>query len=355
MFFYKSYSPFLFFFLLFLTYLVQIPTTLAKPVLPTLYLLYISTFYLYSDDTDTDNDNDEDEDKEDKKNPNALLALCCSLPTSSSALNWSNFAINTLLLVATLDLALTPFFDPAFDTAFTRVGAVYPDSVKIQVRRPHNDSLLVLYREAVSTEWKDGPVVNPHESLDWVDTVRLVNLWPSTRYECKFFFFVVGIAHLIVVQKDVIANLNKTILDVSTKPVTFTTFPDPRLASGSHFRFIASSCITPNFPYRGPWNKRSIPGFDLLADYLEQISTGPLGLEHMPNETNSYLEPPSLDFLLFLGDFIYADVPLYIGDDKSAYQRLYRRNYASPSFRRVYEQLRMSLATLYTLSFQLPH
>lgn len=44
--------------------------------------------------------------------------------------------------------------------------------------------------------------------------------------------------------------------------------------------------------------------------------------------------------MLFMGDFIYADVPAYFGDDKEAYQRLYRRNYNSPSFRKVYERLR---------------
>jgi alkaline phosphatase D len=44
--------------------------------------------------------------------------------------------------------------------------------------------------------------------------------------------------------------------------------------------------------------------------------------------------------MLFLGDFIYADVPLYVGDDKEAYRRLYRRNYQSSSFRKLYEKLR---------------
>lgn len=53
-------------------------------------------------------------------------------------------------------------------------------------------------------------------------------------------------------------------------------------------------------------------------------------------------EKSSIDFLLFLGDFIYADVPVFIGDDRASYHRLYRRNYQSPSFRRVYEKLRKS-------------
>jgi alkaline phosphatase D len=49
---------------------------------------------------------------------------------------------------------------------------------------------------------------------------------------------------------------------------------------------------------------------------------------------------PPVEFLLFLGDFVYADVPFYFGDDKEAYRRLYRRNYQSESFRKIYERLR---------------
>lgn len=48
----------------------------------------------------------------------------------------------------------------------------------------------------------------------------------------------------------------------------------------------------------------------------------------------------STEFLLFLGDFIYADVPVFFGDSTEAYRRLYRRTYASPSFRKIYEKLR---------------
>ncbi len=47
-----------------------------------------------------------------------------------------------------------------------------------------------------------------------------------------------------------------------------------------------------------------------------------------------------MEFGLFLGDFVYADVPLNVGMSKEAYTRLYRRNYASGSFRQVYQKLR---------------
>jgi len=121
--------------------------------------------------------------------PNAFGALFFSLQTHNIKLRLANIFINTLLLAAVLDFTLTPFLDTAHDVAYTRVGAVYPDSVKIQVRHPANDTLVILYREfsltATSFEWKQGPKVQPQPQFDWVDTVRLTNLWPSTKYECQ--------------------------------------------------------------------------------------------------------------------------------------------------------------------------
>lgn len=55
-----------------------------------------------------------------------------------------------------------------------------------------------------------------------------------------------------------------------------------------------------------------------------------------------------VEFGLFLGDFIYADVPMYFGDDSESYRRLYRRNYQSTGFRKVYERLRKSTRSLLT-------
>jgi len=66
---------------------------------------------------------------------------------------------------------------------------------------------------------------------------------------------------------DALAYTNKTVLPYPASPIRFRTFPDPRLLTGSHFRFIVSSCLKPNFPYV-PFQNRRIKGFDLLADYL---------------------------------------------------------------------------------------
>ena len=167
-------------------------------------------------------------------------------------------------------------------------------------------------------------------------------------------------------------DANATLLPYPAEPIRFRTFPDPRLHSGSSFRFIASSCMTPNFPYT-PLQGRTIKGLDLLADYLwpakpqaeavplpsvvaepEQTAETTFASESAPSENitdvpdvnvtiPSIIEEkpaPPTEFMVFMGDFIYADVPVYFGDDSEAYRRLYRRNYNSPSFRKVYERLR---------------
>ena len=167
--------------------------------------------------------------------------------------------------------------------------------------------------------------------------------------------FINIVSQVLTCLLDVLSDLNRTPLSYPSNPIQFRTFPDPRLQSGSRLRFIASSCVVPNFPYRGPLHHRTIRGYDLLSKYLDTStsSINPLDLPQVlpPNTTQedpfsfeiSKHSPPAItDFLLFLGDFIYADVPVYVGDDQEAYRRLYRRNYQSHSFRSVYEKLRKS-------------
>lgn len=196
---------------------------------------------------------------------------------------------------------------------------------------------------------------------------------------------------------DVLTDLNKTTLDYPATPLRFRTFPDPRLPGGSRFRFVVSSCTTPNFPYT-PFGGRRIKGWELMADYLAEQdkslspppASKPEAADPVPipepettteeaTETESVeaAETPSIndteaaphvevvsgpatvsetdavgksrvEFGLFLGDFIYADVPMYFGDDSESYRRLYRRNYQSTGFRKVYERLRKSTRYLLT-------
>ncbi|TFY65852.1 hypothetical protein EVG20_g5244 [Dentipellis fragilis] len=300
-------------------FLRVIPAQWCKTILPVLYLTYLasssprkSARIIHTNTTPYSTPRNVE-----PAGVDLLWQLIFSLPTSRLA-RIATFVTNTLLLIAAADLALQPVINSAQDVVFTRTGAVYPDAAKIVVRYPAvystNHTLRILWRkaEAVSSGWNDGPVLELNPEHDWVNTTKLQGLWPSTDYEYT------------------IAHTNNTLL--STLFGRFRTFPDPHLPGGSHFRFVVTSCIMPNFPYT-PFHSRTIKGFDLLAEHLSPFRDLSL------SEAVNISQVPAAQFMLFLGDFIYADVPLYFGDTPEAYRRLYRRNYQSPSYKKIYERL----------------
>ncbi|KAF6764933.1 alkaline phosphatase [Ephemerocybe angulata] len=338
------------------------------PVLPALYISYLASFILSAPEPKPDDVHDPDSKKpavpvkRDDEDPSGLLAVLLSLTTRSRLPNITNVVINTLLLLASIDLALNPIIYPEQDVVFSRVGAVYPDAAKIMVRYPGAENatqeVQLLYREASATAWKDGPYLSLSKEHDWVKVTKLEKLWPNTDYEYTF------------------ASSDGVVLQYPKPPIRFQTFPDSRLGAGSRFKFVVSSCITPNFPYKGPLNRLTIEGFDLLAKSFEHPSGIPASpsvteklvenledaLELSENVTNmttntttenesapveeevestSFVSRVLPKFMLFLGDFIYADVPINFGEDEDSYLRLYRRNYASPSFRKIYEHIPM--------------
>ncbi|EMD34490.1 hypothetical protein CERSUDRAFT_141018 [Gelatoporia subvermispora B] len=375
-------------------FLEVIPIRFGKTVIPVLYFLYLLAVYFQQIPSTghwkikvqgPPTDGKSGEKKAGKQSTvvavepevslrNALYTLLYSTPSPIRKLRIANVVINTLLLAATVDFVVEPYFDDAKDVIYSRVGAVYPDAAKLVVRYPAENvttnTVHIAWRPVDplfgdDTVWRAGPVVELTQEDDWVGTVKLRGLWPSTDYEYRLQYS------------------NGTTLPYPTAPIRFHTFPDPRLLSGSHFRFLASSCMTPNFPYM-PFQGRRIKGFDLLADYLwhdkssslvvpssdsedgaqifEQVSSAASELAETVSSLarSSVLDPletaassltasaapapvnstkPPAEFMIFMGDFIYADVPIYYGDDKEAYRRLYRRNYQSPSFRKVYERL----------------
>jgi len=270
---------------------------------------------------------------------------------------------NTLLFLAAVDFTAHPFIYQYEDVVFARVGAVTHNSAKIQARYPglETNSSRIRYRSAAgSAAWKDGPLLTFDDSHDFVAVGKLTGLYPSTHYEY------------------ILAYPNATQLPYPATPLQFRTFPDTSLtsASGTHFKFLVSSCAMPNFPYM-PFSGTRVKGFDYLATFL-----GSNGFESRTAATHSeQAEPveeaaPTVDiddfvlesdatsttpstttlvtpttpvsdtpapfipteFMLFLGDFIYADVPWGV-QTLSHYRSLYRRMFASPSVRKVYESL----------------
>jgi alkaline phosphatase D len=66
------------------------------------------------------------------------------------------------------------------------------------------------------------------------------------------------------------------------------------------FTFLTSSCIKPHFPYNPLDHALSIHGFKYLAKFLPDLRA---------------------QFMLFLGDFIYVDVPKRFGYGVEDYRR----------------------------------
>lgn len=210
---------------LFLSFALQVPTRLGKTVLPALYLTYLASTCLSSiafARTSSSNENLSQKNGNKRVPPpvrlfsnlihfrltlliqcsrdgNTLLTVIFSLPSSSLRLRVINFAVNTLLLLASAELLFLPVFDRASDVIFTRVGAVYPDAVKILIRYPQPNVtegvLRVVWREIKNVEtngnrpWREGPVVRLAEENDWINTVKLNGLWPSRSYECEAVVF----------------------------------------------------------------------------------------------------------------------------------------------------------------------
>jgi alkaline phosphatase D len=84
------------------------------------------------------------------------------------------------------------------------------------------------------------------------------------------------------------------------------------------FTFLSTSCIVPQLPYNPFSHALSIPGLKHLAKVLPTLNA---------------------QFMLFLGDFIYADVPRYWSQDVSYYRQKYRQIYASPDWPAVGQNL----------------
>lgn len=86
------------------------------------------------------------------------------------------------------------------------------------------------------------------------------------------------------------------------------------------FTFLTSSCIKPRFPYNPLDHALAIPGFRYMADVMKSI-------------------PGGAQFMLFLGDFIYIDVPKRFGTKVEDYRREYRQIYSSPDWPAVGQNL----------------
>lgn len=183
---------------------------------------------------------------------------------------------------------------PTTDLAFSRVGHVSPTTANLLFREPDPVQLpvVVSYQEATpkaSERWtQEGTIYKLDNSTDFTVAVTLKNLKPSTHYRYSL-------------------SNNKT--------GTFVTAPRPGSSEAKRLSFVTSSCLKPNYPYNILSHPLRVPGIEQMTEALGKLP--------------ALLRPA---FMLFLGDFIYIDVPFRFGSSMSHYRSEYRRIYSSPSW-----------------------
>ncbi|KAL8929561.1 MAG: hypothetical protein Q9208_001230 [Pyrenodesmia sp. 3 TL-2023] len=231
--------------------------------------------------------------------------LLSGLPNPAS-IRWTaaTVLINAILCLFVADMVYrAPLMYPSHDLSFSRIGYVSDTSAKLLIREPDNNQLpvFVSYRNApdashhvVDETWKAvGKAYWLSNETDYTFTVAIKGLQPSTRYQY--------------------AVSNNRSGHFTTASAAGHTAPGM-----DKLMFLTSSCIKPRFPYNPLSHPLSMPGFRHLAQWLPDLKAS---------------------FMLFLGDFIYVDVPRRLGSDPETYRREYRQVYSSPDWPAVSQDL----------------
>ncbi|KAJ5689356.1 hypothetical protein N7462_003748 [Penicillium macrosclerotiorum] len=232
----------------------------------------------------------------DQAGDSALKTLLTGLPYKRSPLwTWTTAMVNVIAALLTLDFLLRAIvFYPSSDVSFSRIGYVSPTTANLLFREPDLAQLpvIVSYQEAstpASQKWiQEGTVYKLDNSTDYTTMVTLKNLKPATNYRYSL-------------------SNNKT--------GAFVTAPRPGTSAANRLSFVTSSCLKPNFPYNILSHPLRVPGIEQMTEALGRLP--------------KFLKPT---FMLFLGDFIYIDVPFRLGSSMEHYRSEYRRIYSSPSW-----------------------
>jgi len=231
--------------------------------------------------------------------------LLTGLPSpTSSLLSLATLLINVGLLMGTADLVYrAKTIHPSHDLSFARLGYVSTTEARLLVREPHPSELPISVSYRVVTPgalnedpfWQTAGLISDlgnDTDFTGVVNIRLPN-YPNRKYQWR-------------------TSNNHTGF--------FTVPPRPGVVPSTGFTFLTSSCIKPRFPYNPLQHGLAIPGFRHLAKVIESI-------------------PGGAQFMLFLGDFIYIDVPKRFGTSFEDYRREYRQVYASPDWPSVGQNL----------------
>ena len=208
--------------------------------------------------------------------------LLLGIPDPSRAISSTATVISNLFcLVAVLDfLYRGQFLHQAVDLSFSRLGYVDEASARIVVRSPENPAVEMTVFPLSDSSKVQTKIHGSIADTDFMTTFTFDNLAPQTEY---------------------------VYMTNATHNGTFRT----ALSTSKKWSLVTSSCIKPFYPYSPLDHALRIVGLEQLSRYVT---------EQTP------------DVMLFLGDFIYIDLPVPHGWSQAHYNTAYRQVYASPSW-----------------------
>ena len=217
-----------------------------------------------------------------KNRPNKLKSLLLGLPEpNSKLLTLANLLINTAFVLFTADLTYrSELFYPSSDFSFARTGYVGQSTAKLLLREPDTSKLPLFVYHRIDPEdgdvkypWiQSQPISKLTAATDYALPVELRNLHPDTRYSYRTSNNHTGTFHTAPAK---LSTLDRALGETARK---------------TKFTFLTTSCAKARFPYNPLHHPLHMRGFKILGELLRKKVVIP-------------------DFMVFLGDFIYIDVP----------------------------------------------
>jgi alkaline phosphatase D len=234
-----------------------------------------------------------------EKSARPWRTLLTGLPDPASALlSLVTLLINIALVLAATDLIYSAkVFHSSEDLSFARLGYVAPTHASLLIREPNSSQLPIF----VSYRLASPPAA--YEDPAWQAAGTITSLGNETDFTGVVTFPLPN--HPDRTYQWTTSNNHTGYFKVPPKAGQVSKHGD--------FTFLTSSCIKPRFPYNPLDHALAIPGFRHMADVINSI-------------------PGGAQFMLFLGDFIYVDVPKRFGANIEDYRREYRQVYSSPDW-----------------------
>lgn len=241
-----------------------------------------------------------------KKRPLGIVrTLLMGAPNPRSfALSLATLLLNVATIAMVADRVYSERYYDTDDLSFVRLGYVSEDAVKLLIREPDQSKM------PMEVHMRPQNPVPPFEDPTWRSAGGVRWTSPADDYT----------ALLTIPVKNAHGRTYEW-TSTNNHSGQFTLPPrvgQTSVEKGGKFTFLATSCIISRLPYNPLDHPLAIPGMRHLADLLPDLKA---------------------QFMLFLGDFIYADVPRWWGRDVEGYRQKYRNVYASPEWAPVGQNL----------------